>query len=84
MHPITIDRNTRALGAPEGWDPERDGHCGILVIRDEQLSGGGNVMYSAWDLTLEERNQIANGAPIILRVAGTGHPPVMLMVGDGQ
>ena len=40
-------------------------------------------MASAWQPTAEELALLNAGEPIILRVYGTAHPPVMLSVGDG-
>lgn len=37
---------------------------------------------SAWEPTPDEIALIAAGAPIYLWVWGTGHPPVMLTVGE--
>lgn len=73
---------TRYLGAPAGWEPEKDGHCAHLAIRDEPHSPGVNRMTSAWLPTPDELSRIAAGAPIYLVILGVSHPPVALMVGD--
>jgi hypothetical protein len=72
---------TRYLGAPRDWVPEKNGECGFLPIRDEVTSAGPSML-SAWELTPEEMARIAAGAPIILVVVGSVHPPVALMVGQ--
>jgi hypothetical protein len=28
------EHETRAIGAPANWDPEKDGHCGVLSVHD--------------------------------------------------
>jgi hypothetical protein len=78
-----IANHTRRLGAPPNWDAEKNGPCGVLHIRDE-LAGDVNDMVSAWIPTEEERAKIAAGAPILLKVCGRGHPPVMLVVGTAD
>ena len=40
--------------------------------------GEGTQLVSVWELTAAEREAIAAGANIELRVWGTGHPPVLL------
>ena len=77
MIPGRIANATRVLGAPEGWDPEKDGDCGGLAIADVD-----GVMISAWMPLPDELEKLAAGAPIYLQVVGTGHPPVMLFVGE--
>lgn len=78
-----IDGCTRALGAPAGWNPERDGYCGTLPIRDE-MNGGVPCMVSAWEPTPAELAALNAGAKVMLRVVGGGHPPVMLWVGEPE
>ena len=77
--PIRIMNATRTLGAPPGWDEERNGPCVGLPIRDEEWNGTP-VMTSAWEPTAEEIQALQGGAKIELTVIGTGHPPVSLSV----
>ena len=63
---------TRRLGAPIGWDDERDGRCHALSIRD--VAG---ACESAWEPTPAELDILNAGGSVILRVAG-GQPPVLL------
>lgn len=79
MHVGHIRGVTRNLGAPANWDREKDGICGGLPIRDE-VQGRLRVMTSAWLPTPEELASLNAGAPVYLRVVGTGHPPVMVYV----
>lgn len=76
-----IEGATRELGKPASWDDARDGKCLTLPIRDE-VDGGVAQMVSAWMPTPDEIARIVAGAPIYLRVVGTAHPPVLLMVGE--
>lgn len=80
MIPKRIEGATRYLGAPKGWEPDRDGACGHLAILDAQLPGGTPVMISAWEPTPAEVAAIQSGAPVYLQVVGAGHPPVALWV----
>lgn len=76
-----IPNATRVLGAPPDWDEERHGWCGGLAIKDQPGEGGVNHMISAWEPTPEEMARLAKGAPVLLWVVGTVHPPVMVTVG---
>lgn len=78
MQPMPIEGETRRLG-------ESQGYLG-LPIRDDMVHcsvSGENTpcMLSAWLPSEEERAAIASGAPVILQVIGTSHPPVMLSTG---
>jgi hypothetical protein len=75
-----ISGATRNLGAPKGWDKDRDGVCGGLPIRDE-MNGSMPCMTSAWQPTPDELALLNAGASVHLRVVGMVHPPVMLSVG---
>ena len=81
MIPARIAGCTRVLGAPVGWTPESSGPCNGLPIRDE-INGDIPVMISAWEPTPAEMEAIAAGAKVHHRIVGTGHPPVMLYVGE--
>jgi hypothetical protein len=74
-----IEGATRVLGKAQGY-------LG-LPLRDEMIfdlvNGPGTPsMVTAWEPTPDELARINAGAPILLRVLGTAHPPVMLSVGD--
>lgn len=70
---------TRVIGRSQGYYglPLRD-----IVIDDSVTGPQTAAMESAWMPTPEEIAAIVAGAPIILRVIGTGHPPVMLYTGE--
>lgn len=82
MIPGRIEGANCTLGAPENWDKSRDGNCVSLSILAEQTDTGSLLMSSVWFPTPEELEAIAAGAPVKLYVLGTGHPPVMLGVGE--
>lgn len=77
------------IGRIQGWTRELgkgQGYIG-LPLRDVVITcsvGGPDTpaMETAWLPTPDEIVAIIAGAPIILRVIATAHPPVMLMVGD--
>lgn len=69
-----IDGATRRIGKAQGY-------LG-LALRDTATDDGTPVMVSAWEPTPDEIAKIAAGAPVYLWVYGTGHPPVMLTVGE--
>lgn len=79
MMPTKIEPCTRELAPPPGVLEE---DCApILQISDEHDPIWGNVMRSAWVPSPEEREAIANGAPIILQIVGKCHPVVALYTG---
>jgi hypothetical protein len=81
MIPKRIAGATRYLGAPRGWEPDKDGDCSHLAILDVPSdNGGSSVMISAWEPTPAELLAMQNGAPVYLQIVGTAHPPVMVWV----
>lgn len=83
MIPGRIENATRYLGAPKGWEPDRDGHCAHLAILDVPAdSEFPAMMQSVWEPTPDELARIAAGAKVVLVVVGSSHPPVALSVGD--
>lgn len=74
-----IEGATRVIGKSQGY-------LG-LPLRDETISctvGGPDTpcMVTAWEPTPAEIARINSGAPVLLRVVGTAHPPVMIEVGE--
>lgn len=74
-----IEGATRILGKSQGY-------LG-LPLRDEPINctvGGEDTpsMVTAWEPTPDEIARINSGAPVLLRVLGTAHPPVMISVGE--
>ncbi len=64
-----------APGAPHGWNPERDGDCGVLPIRvhpPDALALRRPVQWceSAWEPTPQELEYLNAGGSVVLRVAG--------------
>lgn len=74
-----IQGHTRILGKSQGYLglPLRD-----VVVNDTVNGPETPAMETAWIPDPAEIAAIAAGAPIILRILGTGHPPVMIYVGD--
>lgn len=68
------------LGAPADWNEDRDGHCGGLFVRRENLSGVP-WMRSAWEVELPEALSLLAGASLHLGVQGREHPVVQLGAG---
>lgn len=78
MHPMPIEGATRTIGESQGYIglPLRD------IVIDSTVDGPNTpAMQSAWALDRAERDAIARGAPIILTVFGTRHPPVVIQTG---
>lgn len=70
---------TRIIGKSQGYLglPLRD------IKIDCSVAGPGTpAMETAWLPTPKEIEAITAGAPIILRIHGAGHPPVMLYIGE--
>lgn len=72
-----IEGATRYLGAPPSVDKE---DCSSLAIRDIP-SRWGNQMWSVWEPTPKELEQLAGGAKLYLIITGIAHPMVALCVG---
>lgn len=73
-----VEGATRVLGKHQGY-------LG-LPVRDEVINCAVNgpntpAMVTAWTPTPDELAKINAGAPVLLRVLGSSHPPVMLFVG---
>ena len=74
-----IQGSTRVVGKSQGYHglPLRD------VVIDHPVTGPRTrAMETAWIPTPEELAALAAGAPIILRLVGISHPPVLLYVGE--
>lgn len=70
---------TRVIGRSQGYYglPLRD-----IVVNDTVTGPETPAMETAWLPTPEELAALNAGAPIILRVVGSGHPPVMIYTGE--
>lgn len=70
---------TRVIGQSQGYIglPLRD-----VVINCSVDGPETPAMETAWFPTPDELVALAAGAPVILRVIGNGHPPVMLYTGE--
>jgi len=70
---------TRVLGKSQGYAG--------LPVRDEVVNcavGGEGTpcMVTAWHPTPKELEALNRGAPVHVRIVGTGHPPIMVEVGE--
>lgn len=82
MIPRRIHGFNRMLGAPLGWDKERDGSCSGLAVRvvGDPRDGLNHVQCkSAWEPTPEELALLNAGGSVILTIVG-GQPAVMITV----
>lgn len=80
MTPVVIPGATRALGAPDNWDPDTDGPCGALPIRDGVHAEVWPYMESAWKPDAQELAALNAGGSIVLRIVNLTHPVVALYV----
>ncbi|NEH72327.1 hypothetical protein [Rhizobium leguminosarum] len=74
-----IQGHTRIIGKSQGYIglPLRD------VVTNDTVNGPDTpAMETAWIPDPDEIAAIVAGAPIILRILGTVHPPVMIYVGE--
>lgn len=74
-----IANATRVLGKSQGYLglPIRD------EVRNTIVDGERTpVMVTAWEPTPDELDRLGKGALVQLCVVGTGHPPVILEVGE--
>lgn len=80
MIPGHIEGANVCFRRPEGTTKEQ---CGDLFVRREVVDVGGEAwvhMSSAWIPTPAELAALNAGAAVILSIAGTQQPPVMLTV----
>ncbi|GAB1361818.1 hypothetical protein MASR1M32_10540 [Rhodobacter sp.] len=71
---LAIEGTTRRIGKAQGY-------LG-LCVKDFQYGDGTPAMQTAWEPTPAEIAAITAGAPIVLTLLGTGHPPVLIEVGN--
>lgn len=78
MQIARIEGTTRELGKRQGYLglPLRD-----ITVHCTVGGPGTPAMETAWTPTPDELAALNAGANVILRVIGSGHPPVMLYVG---
>lgn len=86
MRPIkTEDSNSRLVIPEEEHLPESERHGDVpvekLFFRDDDGETKPGFE-STWQPDLGERRALANGAPVILRVWGEGHPLSRVEVGE--
>jgi len=74
MLPMAILGTTRRIGKSQGY-------LG-LCVRDFEFADGTPAMKTAWQPTPDELARLLNGELIYLTVLGTGHPPVLIEVGE--
>lgn len=74
-----ISGTTRVLGKSQGYLglPLRD-----VVVPCSVNGAHTPAMETAWEPTPEELEALNAGAPVILRILGTQHPPVQVYVGE--
>lgn len=79
MHIGRIAGCTRVLGKSQGYLglPVRD-----TAVIDSASGNKTHAMETAWFPDPKELEALQNGAPVILRILGQGHPPVMIETGE--
>lgn len=77
-----IEGCTRELGKSQGFAalPVRD--TKVLIASHDGRTIEMDAMVSSWEPTVEELKKMINGAPILLWVYGTKHPPIRIEVGE--
>lgn len=81
MRPIkTLDQNV-ILYLSDPQTGERDPDCDLPAERCVDQHGN-EFLETTWRPDPGEQRALANGAPIVLRVWGKGHPPVSVGVSD--
>ncbi len=74
MLALAIEGTTRRIGKAQGYAG--------LCVRDFQFGDGTPAMMTAWQPTPEELARLNAGAPMMLTLLGSAHPPVKLEVGE--
>ena len=79
MLSLRIKNETRCIGKSQGYQ----GLSIFDTVVDCTVTGPGTpAMRTAWEPTPAEMKAILRGAPIIVELIGTAHPPIRLFVGD--
>lgn len=78
MKGIQHTSNTRALGAPKGWD-QSEAPCNALPVTDCTLNGVQSIK-SYWKPDADELAMLNAGYHVTLYIVGAGMPPVALGV----
>ena len=73
-----IEGKTHNFSKPKNWDDERDGRCGTLPVRVEEV-GLYNYHYSTWKPDAEELALLNAGGAVELCCVGQ-QPPVSVGV----
>lgn len=88
MKPAVIENSTHSLGAPQSWDQEANGRCGVLHVKAEVIDGIG-FLRSAWEPEEPDPGLLLAGARMVLGIAGRpnehgqiAHPVVHLALTD--
>lgn len=78
-----IEGCTRELGKSQGFTslPIRDTTV-LIQSRNGRDTIETAVMVSSWEPSIDELKKMINGAPILLWVYGTKHPPIRIEVGE--
>lgn len=71
--------NSRPIGAPKDWDPEKHGDCGVLPVQDVEFNGVP-FMRSHWRPSPAEMAALDAGGYITLDVSAAKHPVVAMGV----
>lgn len=80
MNPVRFE-GSQVIGAPKGWDHDKDGECAGLPAKITVTSSDLPMFTSIWKPTEEERARIARGENIALSCFSL-QPPVMVSVAD--
>lgn len=79
MQALKFEGANKLYGEPKNWDPERDGECYSLPVKQVEVAGGYSLMISVWKPTAEELQQLIAGHSVVLTCVGS-QPPVSLDV----
>jgi hypothetical protein len=74
-----IKGHTRVLGRKQGYVG--------LPVRDEKMIDGATgletpCMVTAWEPTPAELADLAAGAPVVICILGSAHPPIIVATGE--
>ena len=74
MIPGRITGTTRVLGKSQGY-------LG-LPVRDITYEDGSSAMQTAWIPSPKELEALNAGAPVLVTILGSAHPPINLETGE--
>lgn len=81
MTPFKFPGSNKVFTKPEGWTDDQCSDLHTYVGKDDD---GVPYILSAWMPSEADKEAVAAGRPVMLKITGTGMPPVLLYTHDAD